>query len=65
MSMLSVSVVICAHTEMRWDDTLAAVASVRGQSYAAKELIVVVDHNPVPLRAAESRAAGRDGGGEP
>jgi glucosyl-dolichyl phosphate glucuronosyltransferase len=46
MSMLSVSVVICAHTERRWDDTLAAVASVQSQSYAAKELIVVVDHNP-------------------
>jgi glucosyl-dolichyl phosphate glucuronosyltransferase len=45
MSMLSMSVVICAHTELRWADTLAAVASVRGQSYAAKELIVVVDHN--------------------
>ena len=43
--MLSVSVVICAHTERRWDDTLAAAASVRRQSYAAKELIVVVDHN--------------------
>jgi GT2 family glycosyltransferase len=43
--MLSVSVVICAHTERRWDDTLAAAASVRSQSYAAKELIVVVDHN--------------------
>ncbi len=43
--MLSVSVVICAHTERRWNDTLAAAASVSGQSYAAKELIVVVDHN--------------------
>lgn len=43
--MLSVSVVICAHTERRWDDTLAAAASVRDQSYAVKELIVVVDHN--------------------
>ena len=46
MSMPSVSVVICAHTERRWGDTLAAVASVRSQSHAAKELIVVVDHNP-------------------
>jgi glucosyl-dolichyl phosphate glucuronosyltransferase len=42
---LSVSVVICAHTERRWDDTLAAAASVRGQTHPAKELIVVVDHN--------------------
>ena len=45
MSMRSVSVVICAHTERRWDDTLAAVASVRNQSHPAKEVIVVVDHN--------------------
>jgi len=45
MSMRSVSVVICAHTERRWDDTLAAVASVRRQSHAAEEVIVVVDHN--------------------
>jgi len=42
---VSVSVVICAHTERRWDDTLAAVGSVRAQTHAAKELIVVVDHN--------------------
>jgi glucosyl-dolichyl phosphate glucuronosyltransferase len=45
MSMLSVSVVICAHTERRWDDTLAAVASVRSQSHPAKDVIIVVDHN--------------------
>jgi glucosyl-dolichyl phosphate glucuronosyltransferase len=45
MSVPSVSVVICAHTEKRWDDTLAAAASVLTQSHAAKELIVVVDHN--------------------
>jgi glycosyltransferase involved in cell wall biosynthesis len=41
-----VSVVICAYTERRWDDTLAAVASVAGQSYPPLETIIVVDHNP-------------------
>jgi GT2 family glycosyltransferase len=46
MNVPSVSVIICAHTEQRWADTLAAVDSVRRQSYAAKEMIVVVDHNP-------------------
>ena len=45
MSQLSVSVVICAHANDRWDDTLAAAASIRAQSHPAKELIVVVDYN--------------------
>ncbi|MFC5718596.1 glycosyltransferase family 2 protein [Streptomyces gamaensis] len=44
------SVVICAYTEDRWDDTLAAVASVRAQSLPALETLVVVDHNPVLLQ---------------
>ncbi len=46
MSPLSVSVVICAHADDRWDDTLAAAASVRAQSHPAKELVIIVDHNP-------------------
>jgi glycosyltransferase involved in cell wall biosynthesis len=46
MRINSVSVVICAYTEDRWDDVLAAVASVRAQSVGAHEIIVVVDHNP-------------------
>jgi glycosyltransferase involved in cell wall biosynthesis len=43
---LTISVVICAHTEKRWNETLAAVESVRGQSFPSEEIIVVVDHNP-------------------
>lgn len=43
---LTVSVVICAFTLDRWDDTLAAVASVRNQTVPAAEIVVVVDHNP-------------------
>jgi glucosyl-dolichyl phosphate glucuronosyltransferase len=41
-----VSVIICAYTERRWQDTLAAVASVAAQSYPALETILVVDYNP-------------------
>jgi len=41
-----ISVVICAHTERRWDDTLAAIQSVRDQSHPAGEIILVVDHHP-------------------
>lgn len=43
----SISVVICAYTEDRWDDILAAVGSVRAQHIEPYEIIVVVDHNPV------------------
>lgn len=42
----TVTVVVCAYTERRWDDVLAAVESVRRQQPAPAEIIVVVDHNP-------------------
>jgi glycosyltransferase involved in cell wall biosynthesis len=41
----SVSVIICAYTERRWDDLSAAVASAAGQTVAPLEIIVVSDHN--------------------
>ncbi|RST08118.1 glycosyltransferase [Streptomyces sp. WAC05374] len=43
------SVVICAYTDDRWEDVLAAVESVRRQSLPALETLLVVDHNE-PLR---------------
>lgn len=46
----TISVVICAYTERRFDDVLDAVASVRAQTVPALETLVVVDHNPT-LRA--------------
>ena len=49
MSDLDLSVVICVYTEDRWEDILAAVASVRTQSYTALETLLVVDHNPALL----------------
>ncbi|MET7763341.1 glycosyltransferase family 2 protein [Streptomyces sp. NPDC005393] len=45
-----ISVVICVYTEDRWDDILAAVASVRDQSLPAHETLLVVDHNARLLR---------------
>jgi glycosyltransferase involved in cell wall biosynthesis len=50
-----VSVVLCAYTELRWNDLLAAVKSVREQSLPAKEIIVAIDNNPTLLaRVRES-----------
>ncbi|WP_374215032.1 glycosyltransferase family 2 protein [Streptomyces longispororuber] len=46
---MTASVVICVYTEDRWSDILAAVDSVRTQSYPAVETLLVVDHNPALL----------------
>jgi len=53
-----VAVVICAYTEDRWDDIIAAVASCEEQSRRPSEIVVVVDHNPtlaLRLQAALER----------
>jgi glucosyl-dolichyl phosphate glucuronosyltransferase len=42
----AVSVVLCTYTEERWDDLVAAVASVRGQTLAGVEIVVAVDNAP-------------------
>src|SRR5260221_12714714 len=53
-----VSVVICAHSEDRWDDLLAAVASVRQQRLPAREILVVADHNPRLFERARAELPG-------
>jgi len=46
------SVVICAYSDERWEELLAAVESVQMQSMPALETIVVVDRNPALLERA-------------
>lgn len=45
-----ISVVICAYTDERWHDLLAAIVSVKDQSAPPREIIVVIDHNPALLK---------------
>ncbi len=67
-----VSVVVCAHTERRFAELLGAVESVRAQTVPAREIIVVIDHNPELLARATLALpdvqvvenAGRQGAGE-
>ena len=40
-----ISVVICAYTEDRFHDLIAAVESVKRQTIPPLEIIVVIDHN--------------------
>ncbi|MGD9093385.1 MAG: glycosyltransferase family 2 protein, partial [Anaerolineales bacterium] len=55
---LEVSVVICAYTEKRWDDLVAAVASLQNQTVTPAEIIVVIDHNPQLYRRALEKLDG-------
>lgn len=49
------SVIICAYTAQRWDDTMHAVVSAQTQQPPPREVILVVDHNPELLaRLAEA-----------
>ncbi|GGX95416.1 glycosyl transferase family 2 [Streptomyces minutiscleroticus] len=56
-----VSVVVCVYTEERWEDILAAVASVRAQSRPALETLLVVDHNEALLDRLAREYAGAEG----
>jgi len=42
---LSVTVIICAYTEKRWNDLAEAVQSVRDQSLRPIQCVIVIDHN--------------------
>lgn len=52
------SVIICAYALARWDDLLAAVASVQQQMRRPTEIIVVIDHNPDLLQRAREYLPG-------
>jgi glucosyl-dolichyl phosphate glucuronosyltransferase len=52
------SVIICAYTEARWDDLIAAVESVRQQTLPPRETIVVIDHNPGLLERVREHLPG-------
>lgn len=47
-----ISVIICAYTEQRWADLVAAVASVKRQTVTPREIIVVIDENSSLLARA-------------
>lgn len=53
-----ISVIICAYTEKRWDDLVAAIESVQRQTLSAKEIIVVIDHNLGLLKRVQEHIAG-------
>ena len=55
---LSVSIVICAHTEARWEQTRAAVKSVLDQRPRPAQLLLIIDHNASLAARAQRELAG-------
>ena len=51
-----VSIVICAYTEDRWPELVAAVDSVRQQTTLPYEIILVIDHHPQLLLRARANS---------
>ncbi len=56
--MPSISVIICAYTDARWDELVASVQSVQQQSLSPQEIIVVIDHNPALLERVRGQISG-------
>lgn len=54
----TMSVVICAYTELRWEDVQRACGSVLSQLRTGDEVIVVIDHNNGLLHQAQQSLAG-------
>lgn len=49
---LTVTVVVCAYTEERWNDIRAAIDSLREQTAPVHQIVLVIDHNADLLAAA-------------
>jgi glucosyl-dolichyl phosphate glucuronosyltransferase len=55
--MQHVSVIICAYSDERWNDLVASIDSVRRQTLAPAEIILVIDHNRVLYERARKSFA--------
>lgn len=52
---LDISVIICAYTEERWQDIVAAVHSIQQQIVPPREIILVIDHNKRLFEQAQAQ----------
>lgn len=51
----NISVIICAYTEERWEDMVAAVASLHMQTLLPSEIVIVIDHNRPLFERAQTQ----------
>ena len=50
-----IAVIICAYTDQRWEQLVAAIESVQAQTLPANEIVVVIDHNSILLDRVQTR----------
>lgn len=55
---LDVAVVICAYTQDRWEQTVAAINSVLSQRPGPAHVLLIVDHNPALAERARQELPG-------
>lgn len=58
MRQADISVVVCAYTETRWGELLAAVESLQRQTLLPCEIILVIDHNPALFERSRQHFSG-------
>ena len=49
----TITVIVCAYTEDRWEDLILVMKSLSNQTLQPDEIIIVVDHNPVLYERAK------------
>jgi GT2 family glycosyltransferase len=57
-NLLDISVIICAYTQDRWLDIIAAVESIQKQQFPPREIILVIDHNIKLFEQAQAQMRG-------
>ena len=59
----TISVIICAYTDERWDDIARGIESLRTQTLVPEQIVLVIDHNDELLeQAADAFASNGDDG---
>jgi glucosyl-dolichyl phosphate glucuronosyltransferase len=53
-----ISIIVCAYTDNRWEEMIAALYSLQHQTVSPLEIILVIDHNPKLFQRAVQKFQG-------
>jgi glycosyltransferase involved in cell wall biosynthesis len=58
----TISVIVCAYTDERWDDIVSGIESLEAQTRRPSQIVLVIDHNDELLERTADFMAARDSG---